>query len=619
MNCNPNGKSRLKHIRAMRLITPAIFFLLLWSGAMPIFGATDIPALVEKLKQTADPALGITSPEQAIATQFLDIGSPAIPYLLPLLKDKNIAVRNLVGYILRDIKGLKVEDLDALIESVRGGNGWDPPAIARIGTPKAVDFLVDELVRERQTETQVTYAISLLGSKAAPRLADVYSRDVAWDKSLEETLNSVFHDLGDKAAGAVHPLLKIAADSKVETDRRVYAIVALGAIGLPAEPAVPTLMKLNESGPQKIRDVCAGAIMAIGSPDAVPFLIQKLKSETDASAITYDLRDIAELHERGRAAGPALLPYLDGPAWDVRAAAVRALGYIGYKPAADALIKMLDCQEDWRVALGSAESLGRLHAQKALPALARISQSYWYPPVREIAAVAIESIRDGAPFKSGFEFQNPPLEFFDYEEDVESISPGKVDSIRLPLVPAADEVVEVPVKVKSVQLLAIEKMRGVKVGSGYLVGGAGHANALPDPRERDQSMERVYAATPVRDEWFGFLDFVDSAGVSHRIEDVLTEAIYRMGNEFVAIAGHGDDFGSLNSAAIYRIRENWNGQYWNGQWVAEKWRQLPWVPEFSRQLKDGSVLVSCGGGIVLVSPDGTMKSLTRAVSNLNDR
>ena len=63
------------------------------------------------------------------------------PYLVPLLKDENIAIRYLFAFILRDIKGLKEKDLDALLWNPNApGNGWIAPAIAQIGTPKGNRF-----------------------------------------------------------------------------------------------------------------------------------------------------------------------------------------------------------------------------------------------------------------------------------------------------------------------------------------------------------------------------------------------------------------------------------------------------------------------------------------------
>ena len=180
-----------------------------------------------------------------------------------------------------------------------------------------------------------------------------------------------------------------------------------------------------------IKGASATAIRNIGSAEATPFFVRILENETTAFQRTITVRDIANLHERGRSAGPAVLPYLEHSDWDLRVAAARALGYIGYSPAADGLIKLLDCEEDWRVVLSAVESLARLNAHKALPKLAVISRSHWYPPVRRMAARAVKSLKSGAPFKSGFENENFPTEFFGYEELESKMEYVKSDEANL--------------------------------------------------------------------------------------------------------------------------------------------------------------------------------------------
>ena len=317
-------------------ITALLIFLVCFAAGAQ---TSDVESVVAALKKAAKPGAGITPEEQEIAKKVESIEPKAIPYLLALLRDENEDVRDLASYTLSDIDGLTEQHLDALIESRRRGDGWIPPAIARIGTPEAVKFLIEELVRERQTQTKLTYAIGLLGEKAVPGLLAVYEADKEWDMNLENTMCSVFKELGHKATGAIDPLLKIACDERAPRARRVQAVITLGAIGLPAERAVPRLQKLPESSDVKLRTAATAAIEQIGSPEAVPLLVKKLEAKSDILV----LRDIARLGARGRSAGPTLLRFLENQDWDMRVGVVRTLGYIGYDEAADDLVKMLGC------------------------------------------------------------------------------------------------------------------------------------------------------------------------------------------------------------------------------------------------------------------------------------
>jgi HEAT repeat protein len=545
----------------------------------------DVKSLVNTLKKTAQPGTGITAEEQEMAKKVWNAGAEAIPYLLPLLQDTNKDVRDLAGYTLRDINGLTEQDLDVLIESCRRGNGWIPPAIARIGTPKAVTFLVEELVRKRQTQTQFTYAIELLGQKAVPQLVQIYQKkDSGWDANLEATMCFVFNELGDKAAGAVEPLLKIATDEAAPIEKRRRAIAALGAIGLSAETIIPQLQKLRQNQNAKISDAATTAILGIGSAEAVPILVESLEAEPKR----HVLCDIAALKLRGRAAGPTLVKYLDSDDWDVRIGAARALGYIGYEEASNHLAKLLNCNDDWRVVLSAAESLGRLKAKSAIPGLLQISTNHWYPPVRESAAMSLKSIREGDPLPSRWPPENFSFEFYDYEHagrQMEYFNCEEAKRIRFTIAKTPDQSLTVTTKQKDGGK-KVETCRGVKVEGGYLVGSD-------------------------NGEWGGEITFIDLQGDSHVVVGKNTEAIYQTAQGIIAVTGLAHLFS--NEGLIYKITKDDQGK-----WSAKKWRALPGAPIFSRLLKDGNLFVDCDGGIVLISPSGEMKSLSRSESLLEE-
>ena len=112
----------------------------------------DIPRLIE---ESARPGLRITETGEEVAKSIQRLGPEAIPYLLPLLKHENWCVRRLTAYTLGGVDGLRDEHLDALIELRLTGDEWILPAIARVGTPKAIKFLVDELKKEERRNSHV--------------------------------------------------------------------------------------------------------------------------------------------------------------------------------------------------------------------------------------------------------------------------------------------------------------------------------------------------------------------------------------------------------------------------------------------------------------------------------
>lgn len=82
-----------------------------------------------------------------------------------------------------------------------------------------------------------------------------------------------------------------------------------------------------------------------------------------------------------------------------------------------------------------------------------------------------------------------------------------------------------------------------------------------------------------------------------------TEAIYKTRAGIVAVTGA---YMTFNSGCLFRISKTAEGE-----WSASKWRVLPGVPRVSRLRKDGNLFISCHSGMVLISPEGRMRSVTR--------
>jgi HEAT repeat protein len=546
-----------------------------------VFGAeqnSDPQFTVEKLRALASDSTGISAKQGEMAKKVQALGAPAIKYLLPLLRGTNPGVRHLAAYTLRDIEGLTEKHLDALVEACRKGEGWLPPAIARIGTPKAVDFLANVLVKERQAHTQFEYAMHLLGKRAVPRLLQVYTKDSEWDDRLQETMDSIFAELGSDASSAIEPLLIIAESQAAPKKRRVHAISTLGAIGASAGSAVPVLQRLATNNDHAIRDSAKLAIVRIGSDAAVPILVKEL----DANPSLIGFRNIAALGTNGHDAGLALMKYLKDPDWDLRVGAIRALGFVGYEPAAEALTKQLSCVKDWRIALSATEALARLHSSQAIPELTRISHDHWYPPVKTKAALALDIIRHGGSLQSKYPAENFPFEFFDYQnagEKMDSLDSREIEHATLKFESPSTKPMVVRVK-DSGGSLTNGFRRAVAVDGGFLV-----------PSDLG--------------EWGGETTFVNAAGNSHSVIACNTESVHVTTNGILAVTGLSHL--GMNNGALFKLQSPKKGQ-----WTAVKWRVLPGAPIFSLMLTSGDLFVSCVGGMVTVSPDGRMKCLKRS-------
>lgn len=544
--------------------------------------AGEIETLIQRIKNTSNTSAGISSEEQEVAKELQAIGPEAIAYLLPLLSHPNKNVREAAGYALRDMKGLKEEHLEVLTRSFQGDGGWLPSAIANIGTPKAISFLVDELVRQRETQNQITWAVAkVLGEKAVPQLLQIYQTNFGWDERLTQTMDEVFHDMDSRAESAIDPLRQIMNDGNASTAKRIHAVRALGAIGLTAERVAPDLEKMRKNGDPDLSEAAKSAILRMGTAAAAPILAEYLQKANDRDC-TLILREIASLHQRGRSAGATVFPLLKSENWETRQCAIRTLGYIGYEEAAGDLIRLLDCVEDWGVVMSAAEALGRMEIKAATPKLTEVSQEHWYPPVREAANVALRAIRERVHPKSRYAESNFALEYFDFwnaGENLEKLE--STDFVRLHL-PIHEVDKAIPRTVLANPEGTPDVPGGncaIKVSDGYLVG---HN----------------------RGEWGGEIVFVDFAGKARTLVHENTEAIHQTKSGILATTGLAHMM--MNSGVIYKLDKGVTGE-----WQARPWRALPGAPAFSILLKDGRLLVNCYSGIVTVSPHGDMRILTR--------
>ncbi len=186
-----------------------------------------LDACMAALIAAAEPGPGISSKGQAASKAVLAFGDAAVPALLPLLKNENRDVRDLASYTLRDAP-VTEEHLDALIASRLTGDGWIAPAIARIGSPRAIEFLVSELPKEPENGTQLTWAFEVLGVKGVPYLAQLYDCSPQCDEKVLAVGAYIFSELGDKAKAAIEPLLAIAEDARRDRTVRRGAIQASG-------------------------------------------------------------------------------------------------------------------------------------------------------------------------------------------------------------------------------------------------------------------------------------------------------------------------------------------------------------------------------------------------------
>lgn len=533
-----------------------------------------------------------------LARRVQNYGPDAIPHLILLLEHENAAVRKLAGYTIRDIDGLAPEHLEPLMRAREKGDGWIPPAIARIGTREAIEFLVNDLRKRPQTHSQVTYAFEILGANGAPFIAQLFACTDACNERVLDAAFFVLGELGEDAVAAIPRLLQVAENDRFTPVSRQYAIAVVGQIGSSAEPHVPELLALREKEPL-LASAVDHALLHIGSSEAVAPLLRVLPNDTE-----HVLLDIRSLGGNGYDAGPAVLAYLNDPDWDVRVAAAETLGHIGYSPASSALARTLTDKDDWKLVYAASLSLGRLDADEFIEALESVRDTHWYPPVRDVANSAIQHIKtgkamdeegwsqlssfesssgtcDAANYRAVDEPAGTKLDATDDSEKLKRLSyqtaiysygePEGTEPNEQGIIEISDaNMVEHVERVRQVPEIAL------KVPSGWLVGAD-------------------------RGEWGGELVHIPTRGNSAVLYDGNVEDIFPLGDQIIATAGLAHLVS--NQGLLLRIDEIETGRF-----TAIPWKRLPGAPASSWLIEGGELLVNTyDGGSIVVDSDGTLR------------
>ena len=546
--------------------------------------------LIARIPKVARGKSGIGAEERALAKKILPYGPRAVPYLLPLLKSDKPGTAELTGFILSDIDGLTERDLDALTEARLRGNGWVPRAIGRIGTPRAIRLLIEDLEKDPEpaSNSQVVFALVAAGGKAAVPLAKRFADSKPIGHALSSGIGHIFREMGESAASAVDPLIAIVVDRAGNLQNRKDAAVALGCIGPVARRAVPALKRLTAADPTDFADAVEAAIVEMRVPEAAPIHVARLRKKPDMRA----LRDLAELGENGREAGPVLVDLLASHDPEIRVGAARALGFIGYAGSEIPLTKVLDDPDDWRLPYVAAESLGRLHARRAVPGLEKLAAGHWYPPVRQAARSAIERIRakdrkDTREPRSNFAF-----EFFAYEDvgvrEPVNRRPGKPGETLPAFVKAVDQLNAAELATLSYDVEII----------GYDADGR-HVTRTKSRPDCGLKLPGGYLLGSDRGEWGGELVFLDDKSRATRLIVKNTRGVYRMPFGIVAVCGLAHL--TINDGALFLVAVPPRGEP-----RASLWKSLPGAPSRSGMLSDGNLYIACQGGDIVVTPDGRM-------------
>lgn len=341
------------------------------------------PAPGEYYSRGVDP-----KPIERAVNRLVAYGQPSIEPLVELLKHPNVNVRVRAAYVLNWFKKIDPRHLPALIAARDSAGSWLDDAIIATGADEALNYLWDTFLSEARAETSsgVDEALRTVGARIYPRLEAELARCTSsreWRVCVEVIdLASMMRPRPD----FVTPMIEeVARSPDVPEDLRVSA--EDGLIAMRAPYGLDVLLKRLEA-----------ALATPGNPDG------GFVGANGASGLPLDwdigfvVGNIQDYGDAAQVAGPMFVELLvrrDMP--EARAAAALALGEVGYRTGATALLAEAPTfEDDWRFAYNAVESLARLGLQEARLVLQRVVETHWNYAVRANAQRALNMLAGGA-------------------------------------------------------------------------------------------------------------------------------------------------------------------------------------------------------------------------------
>jgi HEAT repeat protein len=263
-------------------------------------------------------------------------------------------------------------------------------ALAKLGSEKAINPLINSLTNDKATDVQERAAIALgvLGSeKAVEPLIKVLTTDVHKENNLRWTVAFALGVLGSEKA--LDPLIKVLTTDKASSVRWAAAY-ALGNIG--SERSIGPLIKaLTIDKDILVRWDSAEALGKIKSEKAIDPLIKALTTDKNTLVRWYSAEALGKIKSEKAIESLITVFTSDGDS-DVRDWAAIALGVLRSEKAIEPLIKVLTKKTDNELRRYATEALGKIKSVKTIESLITVLTSDGDRDVRRGAAIALGQI-----------------------------------------------------------------------------------------------------------------------------------------------------------------------------------------------------------------------------------
>jgi HEAT repeat protein len=336
----------------------------------------------------------VPSLDSQLAKRLETFGEPAKREMLNRAAGEDKGWRELAGSLLMYWEPFDERDVPALIAALHAEPGGGPARpLGQIGTTDAINALAED-VRLHGAENQSGFALSQIGDRVFPYLLPLLSDEKKWRDAA-----SILRDMKSKATDGLDIWLAISLDATKPESDRVGALRGIGILGSSAKavaPRIRPLLSLND-GHGPIPETAKKVLAAMGDDTMASETVLACQPSTDPFEGSFES---TQCLERAAVFGGAIFPYANlilttftnsRSATD-RANGASVLGYIGYGPARQRLIELLQ-DTDWRVVYAATRALGWLKAKEAVPELTDVAKKHWLGDVRDEATEVVSGLQ----------------------------------------------------------------------------------------------------------------------------------------------------------------------------------------------------------------------------------
>jgi hypothetical protein len=200
--------------------------------------------------------------EEVIARKLSAFGEPAKHELLRRAVGDDAGWRELSGAILANWRTWSPSDVPELRAALRlDPGGWMARPLRTIGTPAAIEALVEDL--PKGSENQTDFALEKLGARAIPALMPLLENDETVPSAIR-----VIKLMGDSVAPLQSSWSQIANNAGEPLTKRLAALRAISALGNKARQSAASIEPLASATEPSLRNQAALTLEAIQSFEA---------------------------------------------------------------------------------------------------------------------------------------------------------------------------------------------------------------------------------------------------------------------------------------------------------------------------------------------------------------